>query len=135
MTFQFFATTPKLQKILYTLELQQPYLIVETLTLRPLNAFRNFKPAAGQDPEVNVQMDVVAYSFPAPDKPAVKITENAPEKATAQATAQAIAQAAGNTAATVPEKAGTISGSAAATVPEKGAAIAGSAAVNGAPRS
>lgn len=80
VTFQFFATTPKLQKILYALELQQPYLVVETLTLRPLNAFRGFKPAAGQDPEVNVQIDVAAFSFPAPDKPAARIADKAPAR-------------------------------------------------------
>ncbi len=60
---QFFATTPNLQKILYALETQQPYLVVENLTLRPLNAFRGFRPAAGQEPEVNVQLDVVGFDF------------------------------------------------------------------------
>jgi hypothetical protein len=64
---QFFATTPSLQKILHAVEIQQPYLVVENLTLRPLNAFRGFKPAPGQDPEINVQLDVsgVAYAEPA----------------------------------------------------------------------
>lgn len=65
---QFFATTPNLQKILYALETQQPYLVVENLTLRPLNAFRGFRPAAGQDPEVNVQLDVVGFDFTEPVK-------------------------------------------------------------------
>ena len=60
---QFFASTPNLQKILYALETQQPYLVVENLTLRPLNAFRGFRPAAGQEPEVNVQLDVVGFAF------------------------------------------------------------------------
>jgi hypothetical protein len=60
---QFFASTPNLQKILYALETQQPYLVVENLTLRPLNAFRGFRPAAGQEPEVNVQLDVVGFDF------------------------------------------------------------------------
>ena len=60
---QFFATTPSLQKILYALEAQPPYLIVENMTLRPLNAFRGFKPAPGQEPEVNVQLDVVGYAL------------------------------------------------------------------------
>ena len=55
---QFFASTPALQKILYALEAQPPYLSVENMTLRPLNAFRGFKPAPGQEPEVNVQLDV-----------------------------------------------------------------------------
>ncbi|MEP7183111.1 MAG: type II secretion system protein GspM [Betaproteobacteria bacterium] len=82
VTFQLFATTPNLQKILFALETQQPYLVVETLTLRPLNAFRGFKPAAGQEPEVNVQIDVVAWSFAAADKPADKSA--AKEKAAAR---------------------------------------------------
>ncbi len=65
---QFFATTPNLQKILHTIETQQPYLIVENLTLRPLNAFRGFKPAPGQDPEVNVQLDVAGFAYAEPAK-------------------------------------------------------------------
>ncbi len=42
---------------------QPPYLVVENMTLRPLNAFRGFKPAPGQEPEINVQLDVVGYAF------------------------------------------------------------------------
>ena len=68
LNVQFFASTPNLQKILYTLETQQPYLVVENLTLRPLNAFRGFRPAPGQEPEVNVQLDVVAFDFNEPVK-------------------------------------------------------------------
>jgi hypothetical protein len=66
VTVQFFASTPSLQKILHAIEAQPPYLLVENMTLRPLNAFRGFKPAPGQEPEVNVQLDVagVAYSEP-----------------------------------------------------------------------
>jgi hypothetical protein len=60
---QLFATTPNLQKILNALETQQPYLVVENITLRPLNAFRGFKPGAGQEPEVNVQLDVAAFAY------------------------------------------------------------------------
>ncbi len=60
---QFFATTPTLQKVLYTLESQQPYLVVENMTMRPLNAFRGFRPAPGQEPEVTVQLDVVGYAY------------------------------------------------------------------------
>jgi len=63
---QFFATTPALQKILLAIETHQPYLIVENLTARPLNAFRGFKPAPGQEPELNVQLDVGAWAFPEP---------------------------------------------------------------------
>ena len=68
LSVQFFATTPNLQKILYALETQQPYLVVENLSLRPLNAFRGFRPAPGQEPEVNVQLDVVGFDFTEPPK-------------------------------------------------------------------
>jgi general secretion pathway protein M len=63
VTVQFFASTPALQKILHAIEAQAPYLLVENMTLRPLNAFRGFKPVAGQEPEVNVQLDVAAWAF------------------------------------------------------------------------
>ncbi len=68
VTFQFFATTPNLQKILHAIETQQPYLLVDNLTLRPLNAFRGFRPAAGQEPEINVQLDVIGFAYPEPPK-------------------------------------------------------------------
>jgi general secretion pathway protein M len=68
VTVQFFASTPALQKILYALEAQPPYLSVENMTLRPLNAFRGFKPAPGQEPEINVQLDVAGYAFVEPDR-------------------------------------------------------------------
>ena len=60
---QFFATTPALQKVLQSLESQQPYLVVDNLTVRPLNAFRGFKPAPGAEPEVNVQLDVSGFAY------------------------------------------------------------------------
>jgi hypothetical protein len=63
---QFFATTPNLQRILYALETREPYLVVDNITIRPTNAFRGFKPAAGQEPEVNVQLDVSAWAMPEP---------------------------------------------------------------------
>ena len=66
---QFFATTPALQKILLAIESHEPYMIVENLTVRPLNAFRGFKPAAGQEPELNVQLDVGAWAYAEPAKP------------------------------------------------------------------
>jgi len=65
---QFFATTPNLQRILHAIEVQQPYLVVENMTLRPLNAFRGFKPAPGQEPEINVQLDVAAFAYAEPAK-------------------------------------------------------------------
>jgi len=65
---QFFASTPNLQKILNALETQQPYLVVENITMRPLNAFRGFKPNPGQEPEINVQLDVAAFAFAEQEK-------------------------------------------------------------------
>jgi general secretion pathway protein M len=63
VTVQFFATTPALAKILAALDTQVPYAVVDNLTIRPLNAFRGFKPAPGQEPELNVQMDVSAWAM------------------------------------------------------------------------
>ncbi len=63
VTVQFFATTPALAKILTTIDTQTPYVVVDNLTIRPLNAFRGFRPAPGQEPELNVQMDVSAWAF------------------------------------------------------------------------
>jgi hypothetical protein len=63
---QFFATTPALQKVLATLETQQPYLVIENIAVRPLNAFRGFKPGPGQEPELNLQLDVSAWAYPEP---------------------------------------------------------------------
>ncbi len=67
---QFFATVPNLQRILHAIETREPYLVVENVTIRPTNAFRGFKPAAGQEPEVNVQLDVAAWAMPETPKPA-----------------------------------------------------------------
>ena len=65
---QFFATTPALAKILQALDTQVPYLIVDNISIRPLNAFRGFKPAPGQEPENNVQLDVSALAYPEPTR-------------------------------------------------------------------
>jgi len=58
-----FATTPNLQKIVYALETQTPYALIENITVRPLNAFRGFKPAPGSDPELSVLLDVSGFSL------------------------------------------------------------------------
>ena len=76
---QFFATTPALQKLLGALETQQPYLLVDNITVRPLNAFRGFKPGPGMDPEVNVQLDVSAFAY-ADVKPVAATTAAAAPK-------------------------------------------------------
>ena len=65
---QLFATTPNLQKILYTIETQPPYMLIENLTIRPLNAFRGFKPAPGAEPEVSVLLDIVAFAYAEGDR-------------------------------------------------------------------
>ena len=64
VTVQFFATTPALAKILAALDTQLPYVVVDNMTIRPLNAFRGFRPATGQEPELSVQMDVSAWALP-----------------------------------------------------------------------
>ena len=66
---QFFATTVSLQKVLAALETQQPYVIVANLTVRPVNAFRGYKPPPGPDPELIVQLDAVAWAFPEAARP------------------------------------------------------------------
>ena len=66
---QFFATTSNLQKVLAALETQQPYIVVANITVRPVNAFRGFKPPPGQEPELIVQLDAVAWAFPEPARP------------------------------------------------------------------
>jgi general secretion pathway protein M len=63
VSVQLFATTPNLQKILYTLETQTPYALVDNITVRPLNAFRGFKPPPGAEPELSVMLDVSGYTF------------------------------------------------------------------------
>jgi hypothetical protein len=84
---QFFATAPALAKILYAIETQNPQLAVDNLTVRPLNAFRAFKPSPGQEPELNVQVDVSGWALPeakvaAPAAPAAgKGTARTPAKA------------------------------------------------------
>ena len=60
---QLFANTPNLQKILYALETQTPYTLIENITVRPLNAFRGFKPAPGNEPELSVLLDVSGFAL------------------------------------------------------------------------
>lgn len=60
---QFFATTANLQRVLNKLESQVPYLVIDTITVRPVNVNRNYKPVPGKEPEVNVQMEVVAWAY------------------------------------------------------------------------
>ena len=68
VSVQFFANTAALQKILLAIEGQPPYLAIDNISIRPLNAFRGFKPGPGQEPEVNVQLDVVGMALVEPAK-------------------------------------------------------------------
>ena len=70
VSVQFFATTPALARILQALDTQLPYLTVDNLSIRPLSAFRGFKPGPGQEPENNVQLEVSALAYPEAVKPA-----------------------------------------------------------------
>ena len=77
VTVQFFATTGNLQKILFALESQQPYLTIENFSVRPINAFRGFRPQPGQEPEVSVQLDVAGFSAGEPEKAPAGLTKPA----------------------------------------------------------
>jgi hypothetical protein len=68
VNLQLFATTGNLQKILYAIETQQPYMVIENLTVRPLNGFRGFRPAPGAEPEVSVLLDVTGFALAEADK-------------------------------------------------------------------
>ena len=65
---QLFATTANLQKILYALETQTPYALVDSITVRPLNAFRGFKPSPGAEPELSATLDVSGFTFAEDEK-------------------------------------------------------------------
>ena len=81
---QFFATTANLQRILFALESQQPYLMIDNLSVRPINAFRGFRPQPGQEPEVSVQLDVSAFSAGEPEKTPSATKPAAPSPASAK---------------------------------------------------
>lgn len=85
VSVQFFATTPNLQKILLAIETHQPYLVIDNLTVRPLNAFRGFKPGPGQEPELNVHLEAGGWTFPQPAKAPPKSATAAPPKSAAAA--------------------------------------------------
>jgi hypothetical protein len=70
LNLQLFANTPNLQKILYAIETQQPYMVIDNLTVRPLNGFRGFRPAPGNEPEISVLMDITAFALAEPNAPA-----------------------------------------------------------------
>lgn len=59
------ATNPNLRRILHALEVTQPYLFVDTLTVRSYIP-GNFKAAPGFEPDLNIQMDVSAFAVAPP---------------------------------------------------------------------
>lgn len=63
LNVQMFASTEKLQKILFALETQMPYLTIDSVSLRA-TAFRGYRPNPGVEPEVSVQMEVSALLLP-----------------------------------------------------------------------
>jgi hypothetical protein len=63
VSVQFFATTENLQKILFNLETQTPYALVDNITVRPLNAFRGFKPPPGAEPELSATLDASGFAL------------------------------------------------------------------------
>jgi hypothetical protein len=63
VSVQFFATTQNLQKILFNLETQTPYALVDSITVRPLNAFRGFKPPPGAEPELSATLDASGFAL------------------------------------------------------------------------
>jgi hypothetical protein len=75
---QFFATMANLQKILAALETGEPLVTVSNLTVRPVNAFRGFKPPPGQEPEVVVQVEAFAWAYPDTTRPSGETAAPAP---------------------------------------------------------
>ncbi len=67
---QISATNPNLRRILHALEATQPYLFVDTLTVRSYIP-ANFKAAPGFEPDLSIQMDVSAFVMVTPPAPAV----------------------------------------------------------------
>ena len=41
---------------------------MKNITVRPLNAFRGFKPPPGSEPELSVLLDVSAFALPEAEK-------------------------------------------------------------------
>jgi hypothetical protein len=68
VSVQLFATTENLQKILYNLETQTPYALVDSITVRPLNAFRGFKPPPGAEPELSATLDTSGFALAEAEK-------------------------------------------------------------------
>lgn len=59
---QLSATGPALRRILHTLESSQPLILVDSLTVRQ-SVGTGFRPAPGTEPEMFVQMELVAHAI------------------------------------------------------------------------
>mgnify|MGYP000709277952 CR=1 FL=1 len=65
---QLTANIEALRKIMHRIENGTPVLFIDNLTVRPLNAFRGFRPAPGAEPEVSVLLDVSGFALAEGDK-------------------------------------------------------------------
>jgi general secretion pathway protein M len=67
LSAQFSAATVPLQTILHDIEVHEPYLFVDQLTVRA-NQGRQFKPVPGQQPEFSIQLTVYGFMQAGDDK-------------------------------------------------------------------
>lgn len=61
LNIQMTATGPALRKILHQLETRQPQILVDSMSVRQ-SVGTNFRPAPGNDPEMFIQMEIVAFA-------------------------------------------------------------------------
>ncbi|RPJ37719.1 MAG: hypothetical protein EHM21_17850 [Chloroflexi bacterium] len=62
VNLQFSGTIVSIQKILYALETQRPYLFVDNLSIRS-RLMSNYRAAPGVEPEYFVQFDLIGYAL------------------------------------------------------------------------
>ncbi len=60
VSVQLVANVQSLQRLLFALETQVPFLFIDSMTLRTA-VFRGFRPVPGVEPDINVQLDVSAF--------------------------------------------------------------------------
>lgn len=61
LTIQMTATGPALRKVLHQLETGRPQIMVDSISVRQ-TVGTNFRPTPGNEPEMFVQMEIVAFS-------------------------------------------------------------------------
>ena len=61
LAVQMFGNAGSVQRILYALETHVPYVFIDNISLRA-TAFRGYRPNAGVEPEISVQMDVSSFA-------------------------------------------------------------------------